>query len=143
MKTVIDLVDDMYDLLNVSTVNSVMLSGDVFLDQRPDGHVNECIVINSLPITGRQLQTAVANVNIHVPNLKLTINGQPDNSQPNRIRLKIISDVVIPLIKDAIINNTVTEIQNITMIRERDSSGQSEINEHFLNIRVGTNSINL
>lgn len=137
MKTVIDLVDDMYVLLNVGPVQSIMLSGDVFPDGRPAGHVNECIVINSLPITGRQLQTAVANVNIHVPNLKLTINGQPDNSQPDRKRLKIISDVVIPLIKDAIINNTVTEIQNITLIQEQN------LNEHFLNIRVGTNSINL
>lgn len=137
MKTVIDMVDDMYVLLNVSPVTSVLLSGDVFLDSRPDNNRNECVVINSLPITGEQLQRAVVNVNIHVPNLQLTINGQPDTSQPNRIRLKIISDVVIPLIKDAVINNTLTGIQNITMVNDK------EIKEHFLNIRVATNSINL
>lgn len=137
MKTVIDLVDDTYSLLDVPDVYNVMLSGDIFPDSKPDGHRNECIVINSLPVTGAQLQKAVVNVNIYVPNLQLTINGQPDNSQPNRKRLNEIFKVVEPLIKDAIIRDTVTEIQNVTMIKEQ------ELNEHFLNIRVGTNSINL
>jgi hypothetical protein len=137
MKTVIDLVDDTYSLLDVPEVYSAMASGDIFLDSKPDGYTGECIVINSLPVTGDQLQKAVVNVNIYAPNLKLAINGQPDNSQPNRKRLKAIADVVIPILTDAIINNTVTRVQNVTMIRE------PELNEHFINIRVETNSINI
>lgn len=136
MKTVIDLVDSIYELLNVSAVNNV-ITGEVYLDSRPDNSVLEDVVINSLPVTGEQLQRAVVNVNIHVPNLSLTINGQPDTSQPNRKRIKVISDIVIPLIKDAIINDTLTGIQNITMINDK------ELKEHFLNIRVNTYSINL
>lgn len=136
MKTVIDLVDSVYELLNVSAVNNV-ITGEVYLDSRPDNSILEDVVINSLPVTGEQLQRAVVNVNIHVPNLQLTINGQPDTSQPNRKRIKVISDIVIPLIKDAIINDTLTGIQNITMINDK------ELKEHFLNIRVNTYSINL
>lgn len=136
MKIGIDLVDSTYDLLNVPAVQ-VIMSGDIFPDGRPDNHRKECITINSLPVTGEQLQRAVVNVNIHVPNLQLTINGQPDTSQPNRKRLKVISDIVIPLIKDAVINNTLTGIQNVGMVNDK------EIKEHFLNIRVSTYSINI
>ncbi len=137
MKTTLDLVDDIFELLDITPVHNVMLSGDVFLNERPDNHKNECIVINSLPVTGEQLQRGVVNVNITVPNLKLTINGQPDNSQPNRARLKAISAVVIPILEDAFVNDTVTGIQTITLVNDK------EIKEHFLNIRVETNSINL
>lgn len=135
MKITIDLVDDLYELLNVAPVTSVI--ADIFPDGRPDNHRTECISINCLPVSGDQLQRAVVNVNIICPNLKLNIAGQPDNSQPNRVRLKQISDVVIPIIKDAIINNTVTQVQNITMVNDK------ELKEHFLNIRILTNSINL
>lgn len=136
MKTVLDLVDDVYTLLDISPVHNA-ISGDVFLHEKPDNYRNESVVINSLPVTGAQLQKAVVNVNIIVPNLKLTINGISDNSQPNRIRLKAISDVVIPLLSNAMINNTITAIQNITMINDK------ALKEHILNIRVETNSINL
>jgi hypothetical protein len=137
MKTTIHLVDDMYELLNISAVHNSMISGDVFAGSRPVDHRSEAVSINCLPVTGDQLQKAVVNVNIHVPNLELTINGQPDNSQPNRVRLKIISDIVLPLLKDAVINNTVTQVEGINLIED------TELHEHYLNIRVKTNSINL
>lgn len=136
MKTVIDLVDDIYLLLNVNSVTS-LIDGEVYSDGRPDGSRKQDISINSLPVTGAQLQKAVINVNVHAPNLRLTINDQPDNSQPNREKLKEVSDVVLPILKDAIINNMVTEVQSITMIKEE------QLKEHYLNIRVGINSINL
>lgn len=138
MKTGIQLVDDTYSLLDIPEVHSVIASGDIFPDNRPDGHKRECIVINSLPITGRQLQRAVVNVNVHVPNLKLTIEGQPDNSQPNRQRLQQILTVILPLLEDGLINNSVTEIQDVSRPMKEEG-----INEHFVNIRLGTNSINL
>lgn len=137
MKTVLDLVDDVYELLDDGPVH-IALSGDIFLHQKPDNYKGDCIVINGLAMTGEQgLQRAVVNVNIIVPNLQLTINKQPDLSQPNRARIKAISDVVLSYLKNALINDTLTGIQTITLINDK------ELKEHFLNIRVETNSINL
>lgn len=130
MKTAIDIVDELYSLLDGIPV-------DVFADVRPDDHKTECIVLKSLPITGAQLQTGIVNVNIHVPNLKTTIQNQPSKSIPNRIRIKEIADQVTSIIEDAAINNTVTGIENITLL------GEPDLNEHFLNIRVRINSANL
>ena len=136
MKTVIDTVDEIYQLVAVPIVKN-MITGSVYPDKRPDGSELGDVVINSLPITGAQLQVAVVNINIHVPNLQLTINGQNDNSQPNRKRLKEIADVIIPLVKNAIINNMVTDVETVSRIEEKD------LKEHYLNIRVKINSINL
>lgn len=137
MKTVVDAVDDVYKLLDIPAVHDAMLSGDIFPDSRPDNHRKEAISINSLPITGDQLQAAIVNVNIHVPNLVLSISGQSDNSQPNRTRIKVIADVVTPILKDGNVNNMVTAIESINLIKDE------LLREHFLNIRVRINSINL
>jgi hypothetical protein len=48
----------------------------------------EDVVINSLPINNSQMQSGVFNVNIHVPNLVLNINGNIDTTQPNHERIK-------------------------------------------------------
>jgi hypothetical protein len=136
MKTVIDITDDVYQLLNVPAVLN-LIDGGVYVDGRPDGSRKVDVAINALPISGEQLQKAVINVNVHAPNLVLTINGQPDNSQPDRKKLKQVSDQVISILKDALINNMVTEIENVTLIKE------DQLKEHFMNIRVGINSINL
>ena len=136
MKTVIDIVDDIAQLINVPSVTTI-IDGGVYSDGRPDGSRKQDVSINSLPVTGEQLQKAVVNVNVHAPNLVLTIGTQPDNSQPNRKKLKQVSDVIIQILKDALINNMVTEIENVTLIRE------DQLHEHYMNIRVGINSINL
>lgn len=136
MKTPVDLIYDFFSLLNVQEVLS-NISGSVYPNSRPIDSRMEDIVINSLPITGSQLQVNITNVNIHVPNLKISIGGKQDNTQPNLKRLKEISAVVEPIIIDAMINGTVTEIEQAILIEEK------ELNEHFLNYRVKTHTVNL
>ena len=136
MKTPVDLIYDFFTLLNVQEVLS-NISGGVYPNSRPIDSRMEDVVINSLPITGSQLQVNITNVNIHVPNLKISIGGKQDNTQPNLKRLKEISAVVEPIIVDAMINGTVTEIEQAILIEEK------ELNEHFLNYRVKTHTVNL
>jgi hypothetical protein len=136
MKTVIDIVDSIYQLINVGSVLST-INGGVYADGRPDGSRKEDIVINCLPVTGEQLQRGVVNINCHAPNLSLTIDDQPDNSQPNRNKLKQMADAVILIVKDAIIDDMVTSVENVMMIEEEN------IHEHYVNIRVAVNSINI
>ncbi|HRQ17704.1 MAG TPA: hypothetical protein PL085_11550 [Agriterribacter sp.] len=134
MKSGIDIVDDMYTLLNVTEVTSV-ITGKVYKGTRPDSSDKEDICINALAVTGRQMQTGIINVNIHAQNLKLMIGGMADNTKPNNKRLNQIFHIVEPILKDAMIYSTGTEIQMVNMIEEKDS--------HYLNIRVQTYSVNL
>lgn len=137
MKTPLDLIDALYDLVNVSDVQAAMLSGDIFKNVKPDNYTGECVVINSLPIVGLQMQRGYANVNIYAPNLKLNIQGQPDNSQPNTDRIKAISAAVVPIVEDAVANGSLFFIDSMTLYSEDNNR------EHFLNIRIATRSPNL
>lgn len=137
MKTPLDLIDAAYELLDVTEVQSAMLSGDIFKTVKPDNYQGECIVINSLPVSGQQLQRGFLNVNIYAPNLTLKINGQPDNSQPNTKRLKEIAAAVVPILEDA------TADGNLFFIDSMNVYAEDQNREHFLNIRIVTRSPNL
>lgn len=137
MKTSIDILDEVYQLLDVPQVYAAMMSGDVFPVRKPDNYRGECIVINCLALTADQLQVSVVNVNIYAPNLKLTINGQTESSQPDRVRINTIAKTVTPILENGLINNMVTAIEAITLLPEEN------FNEHYLNIRVRIHSINL
>ncbi len=136
MKTTIDLVNDVFTLLNVPVLTGA-ISGKVYKHRRPTNSKKEDIVVNCLPVTGDQLQTAVVNINIHVANLKLQLNGTTDLSQPDHVRLNAIAGLVTPLIEDASINDLVTSVQQQTVIEE------AEIDEHYINIRVNIFNINV
>lgn len=138
MKTPIDIINGFVKVLDVPLVRSAMKTGGkVFPSKRPVNHKTECIVVNALPATGEQFQRCVANINIHVPNLKLNIGGESDNSHPDVERLKAISDVVLPILTEGLFENTVvTTIENTSIIEEQ------ELYEHYLNIRVATRTVN-
>lgn len=139
MRSTLDIEDRIYQVLNVPSLTNI-ISGKVLKRKRPvyqKTESKEDVVINCLPITGDQLQSCVSNVNIHVPNLVLTIAGQPDNDQPDTGRLNEIFSVVEPLLESFFLDDVDGYIQSITVIEEED------LNEHFMNIRLQIHSINL
>ncbi|MBO9660272.1 MAG: hypothetical protein J7527_15740 [Chitinophagaceae bacterium] len=137
MKTGVDIVDVIIERISVPSVTDVLGSSSIFPDTSPDNFTADRIVVNSLPVSGGQLQTAVININVCVKNLKLKIAGQPDNSQPDRKRLNEIAKPILEILEDAIISGIVTEIDNIAIYPDK------EVKEHFLNIRVRIYSANL
>lgn len=129
MRTTLDIVDILYQALNVPIVKSV-ITGGVYKGKRPLNSAKEDIVIGSLPVNAEQVQEAVANVNIHVPNLKLTIGGVQDNGQPDFAKIKSVTALVTELLKEKVGSDYWFYVQQQTLFAE------DEINEHYSNIRI-------
>lgn len=101
MKIGMDMVQEGYNLLKQVSVRftppnlSAIISGGIYQYQRPDNSKVEDIVVNSLALSNSQLQEGFFNVNCHVPNKQnVVIGGQPQTTQPDIVRLKIIAKAV-------------------------------------------------
>ncbi len=98
MKSGIEMAQDIYSLLDVSSVNDI-ITGSNYLFERPQNSSLQDIVTSTLALTNEQMQKGVVNVNIHCPNLSgLVINGKTDNTQPDIASLKLISKAVLTIL---------------------------------------------
>ena len=137
MKTTLQFVDLVWARLNADVSLNNAIDGGIYKQKRPDGSIKKDVVVNSLAVDNEQLQRGVINVNIHVPNLLVVINEQPDNSQPDHVTLNEISQIVIGLLKDYWGTEFHCDIQTQSLIEE------PELKENFVNIRVSVFSINI
>jgi hypothetical protein len=133
MKTTFDLVNTIYTALFNSAMRTA-ISGSIYKQQRPLDSTKEDVVINALPITGDQLQSSIININIHVPNLLIESNGKQDNTQPNLVKLKSLTDLVIAAVNNTYGVNFNYSVQQQTLIQD--------IDDYYSNIRVQFNLIN-
>lgn len=129
MKTTLDFETFIFGILKPL---NLAISGGVYLNKRVFGSKAEDVVINSLPVTNDNLQSAIVNVNIHVPNLKLNTNGQTDNTQPDRVRLNEIAAPVLEALNECYEGDFSCDVQLVTLIEEPENK------EHYFNIRVQT-----
>lgn len=83
-------------LVTANVKNTSSLTGGIFKNRRPKDSLKEDIVIRTLIMNAEQVQEVVININIHVPNLKLT----NDSTQPDEDRLSRITDIVVAALKD-------------------------------------------
>ncbi|MEX6691257.1 hypothetical protein QTN47_27355 [Danxiaibacter flavus] len=125
MITTFDIVDIVWNQINNSELKTI-ITGDVYKEARPVNSNVEDIVINCLPVNNEQLQEAVANVNIHVPNLKIKVDNIQD-SQPNLERLKDLTRIAVDLLS-AWGEDYNYEVQQQVLFSEGD--------QHYLNIRI-------
>src|SRR5689334_5227981 len=102
MRSTLNAVDLLYGILKSSSSVTNAISGKVYKDNRPMNSQKEDVVINSLPINMEQIQQALINVNVHVPNLRLNINGVTDNTQPDLARLDTLTTLVMTAVKDRV-----------------------------------------
>jgi hypothetical protein len=128
MKTTIDTDDVLYDLLKNSSLKSA-ITGKVYKRQRPVNSNLEDVVINSLPITNEQLQQCVSNVNVFVPNEKITV-GETVDSVANEARLKQLVALAVTVLTDGINGQFTWDIQQQTLIKDDESES------HYINIRI-------
>lgn len=70
------------------------ISGSIHKVELPAGSTGENVVINTLGMTGEQLQQGEVNVNVYVPDMQVTINGI-GQGQPNLSRLKILTTLAV------------------------------------------------
>ncbi|WP_114752293.1 hypothetical protein [Pleomorphovibrio marinus] len=134
MKLNLDAIDEVYQRLNVPEVTGV-ITGRLTKNNRPFNSDKEDIVISDLALNNDQLQRGMLVVNIHVPNLVLAGPSGTDTTQANHARLKALSKIIVPLLKDYWGLDYNMDIEQINLLTEEKSS--------FQNIRVEYFAINV
>lgn len=135
MISTLEIIDKLYLVLNVTEIKSA-ITGTVCKSMRPINSKKIDIVIGCLPTNNLKLQTAIANVNIHVPNLNFKNNGAQDNTQPDTAKLRSLTALVISKLDDQTMEDYWFDVEQQTIFPENN------INEHYSNIRVKFYSIN-
>lgn len=129
MKTTFDLNTMMYMFLKSLNMS---ITGDIYKDERPDGSMREDIVVNTIDLTTDYApQIATSNVNIHVPDLDLTIDGRPQKKEDME-RLGSLTKTVMDGIRGHHFEHCGTILQSQVVLKDEDAIGQ-----HYSNIRIG------
>lgn len=134
MKTTFDFVDILYEFLKTSSLKD-SITGKVYKYERPVDSVKEDIVINSLPVTTGQLQTAILNLNIFVPDIIVSVSGV-QTGYANNARMKVLTGIAFEEL-DEWTEDYNFNVQQQTLIKDNESSS------HFINIRLEFYSINI
>jgi len=135
MRTTLDLVDILWQFLASSDLKD-QLSGGIYKYVRPVNSAVEDVVISSLPIVNLDLQQAVCNVNVFVPNKTQLLNGVQDISQPDSARLKMLTDMAVGILSEHYGDDYSFEVQQQVTLPDEVSGGW------FSNIRINFFSIN-
>jgi hypothetical protein len=131
-----DTDDILYTVLSGSVALTSAVSGGIYVGDRPDDSEKEDITINTLTIPYDRIQSAISNVNIHVPDLRVKINGR-EQRKKNRERLRTLSGLVISALEGASVPNLLFWVENQATLRE------VEIGQHYVNLRVKWNIHNV
>lgn len=128
MKTTLDLVDVVYNELKSGPTKSA-INGGVYKYTRPVNSSLEDVVINSLPVTGEQLQQAIVNVNVFVPNQDVSID-EVQQKTANHVRLKALAALAVTELTDGISGDYTWGVQQQTVIEDDESDS------YYVNIRL-------
>lgn len=135
--TGIDIVKDVYFLLNVNGLTTLLGNGKVWQHNRPKNSPYTDVVISVPEYNATSFNTGYLDVNVHSPNLKefYPIPTFPqDDTFPDLAKFKTVVDKVIGLL----VNTTNFSLSvRIPGIPIRDKDG-----EWYVNIRVGFEAIN-
>lgn len=137
MRNTFNLVDIIYLVLTANATIMGAINGKVYKNQRPLNSDKQDIVVGSLPINAEQIQQTVMNVNVHIPNLKISINGAQDNTQPDLVKLEAVTAMVIEGLKDKVFGDYWFDIQQQNLFADEAT------NEHYSNIRINFYSENI
>lgn len=128
MMTTLDIVDLLYVKLDASALKTA-ISGTINKHRRVADSDKEDVVINCLPVNNEQLQKTIANVNIHVPDLQIEVNGVQDK-QPDHARLQTLAALAIGILNDNWTSTLNYDVQQQVIIEDREAG------DHYINIRI-------
>ena len=133
MKQTFDLDAIIYGLLNVPSITG-FINGEVYVgDDRPDDSECEDIVVNSIDLSQDYLpQLGTSNVNVYVPDKPRRIKGK-SQYKACRQRMKSITQKVVSELRNAVVPGLKFTIDAQTVLNE------SEIKQHYVNIRISWN----
>lgn len=133
MKQTFDTDSILYKVINSTTGITSVLTGGVYVGERPLNSTLEDIVINTITLTQDYLpQLGTSNVNIHVTDVNATIKGVTQKVA-NRARLSQLSSLVLDALRAARITGLKWSISSMNTIQEAD------ISQHYVNIRIDWN----
>lgn len=133
MKTTGTAIDEVVAVIFNSCLRTA-ITGSI-ARRRPPNSDKEDIIVNSLGLSFSQIQRGIVNVNIHVPNIDFTANGVTDTEYPNYVRLKELTEIAIPVLKNYIGKGFYFQVQQQLDIKEAKSS--------FSNIRLSVQAKNI
>ncbi|GEM_PF-1407005 len=126
MNTLIVL-DTVFTVLTAGTAVEA-ISGKLFKTTRPPSE-KEDIVINTLPINNESIQECTFNVNVYVPDLKITYEGKAI-FVPNHKRL---SELCAMAIADIECKHSTTYY---IYVENQSIQEELEIRQHYVNVRA-------
>ena len=97
--------------------------------ERPDNSNAEDIVINNISFEHSTPKRGVSNINIHIPDIAVQINGTPQ-FKTNRERLQEITQIVTSIIETTTIEGVGLHIDATQVFAEPNA------HEHYMNIRA-------
>lgn len=126
MITVIELTTCIWKIVNASSLKSA-ITGGVYKNWRPTDSDKEDIVINTIIIDGSEsiIQSAVCNVNIHLPSLE-----SAGGKMPHDARFEALNVHAIPLLKEGFGPNFTFWTERTALVKEENKD------EWYLNYRI-------
>lgn len=134
MKSTLEIVDIVWAILNVSDITTE-ITGGIYKNKRPINSDKEDLVINAIGAANTDLETALVNVNIHVPSISIKINGSEEQVN-DEARLKELTKKALEILADNWGEDYNFDVQQQLLIP--DESGES-----YINIRLDFYSINI
>lgn len=125
--------DVLYRILSTNAALTATITGGVYAaGERPDNSELEDIVVNTISLTHEHPQSGASNVNIHVPDIELTVRGQQQR-KTDRERLRTLTGLVLSALEAAREPGLTIQVVSDTTIKE------TQINQSYQNIRVNWN----
>lgn len=140
MKDGFDVVNDVRSLINIPTITS-QIDGKIWPDMRPNNRVKTDIVINCNSISNSVDQIGFGNVNIYVPGITETVDGQ-QWKKPDHYRLNSLCKLILPYIETQWRETFRTEVEDSGNIFQ-DTDGSWFVNIGFKYYSLQSNYQNI
>lgn len=135
MRTTSEIINLIYTHVKESALSDAV-TGSIYKRVRPVGSLAEDIVVNCLPTGNADVQDATANVNIYIPDLPSKIKSK-EQYVPDTKRIEVLESIAKTVFADINTVNYWFDIELISVLQE------SEVNQHFINVRLKINYINI
>lgn len=133
-KSTTEVVDIIYRVLEENSIRS-FITGTISKYQVPYQSDKIDVVIGAIGLGGQVISNGIFNVNIHVPNKKITTGGVINYSQPDTATLKVVARKCIDALTDVWGDD-----YNLTV--QQDTGVYVEEKSSYNNLRIEFNSLN-
>lgn len=131
MKTTYDIDSVVFRIIKESLSGTI--KGGIYPGERPVNSNYEDITINTIVLSqDNPPQLGTSNINVHVPDLIVTVNNVQQNVE-DRSRLNVLTGLVLSAIRSAIVPGLKIAVESQTTLNE------PEIKQHYANIRINWN----